>query len=117
MNMLRPEDRLKAIEAFKEDKLMISWGHDGVPPMNWAEKQGWPKPVRKGKIAFIKKMLENDENFSKALISSGIDVYISDYSNPKNINPDPTFWEELLGCLGLLVIIFIVWALFSYGCS
>ena len=76
--MARPEDRQAAIRAFKQGKLGITWHPSSGtwPARDFAKAQGWPAPLWGFKKAFIKKMLESDENFDLVLIRSGIDVYI-----------------------------------------
>jgi len=75
--MAMPEDRLAAIRARREGKLGVNWGmYETSSARAFAEEQGWDMPSMEFKAAFIKKMLESDENFELALTKSGIDVYI-----------------------------------------
>ena len=71
--MLSPGDRLRAVQAHSEGSLTVSWWST---TRNGARKLGWPTPFFGWKRAFIKRMLASDENFERALIESGIDVYI-----------------------------------------
>ena len=68
-----PCGRKAAIAAHNNGTLKISWWHS---TRDWAKNQGWPTPLFGFKKIFIRKMLENEENFHKAVISSGIDVYV-----------------------------------------
>jgi hypothetical protein len=79
LKLARPEDRLKAIEAYKEGLLTIEWGDKEKSPRQWAKEKGWPTPLFGFKKAFIRKMLENDENFTDALILYRVNVWIPDY--------------------------------------
>ncbi len=78
--MASPQHWQKAIEANKNGKIGVNWGMHGVLPKGWAKKQGWPNPFwsYKFKRVFISKMLESQENFKKALVESGIDLYLSE---------------------------------------
>ena len=74
--MARPEDFDAFVRAAKAGKVGLNWGNNSI--RGWAESQGWPTPLFGIKKALIKKMTESPENFSEAMISGGIDVYIPD---------------------------------------
>jgi hypothetical protein len=77
--LARPEDRLLAVEAFKEGLINVNLNLHGHSTRNWAREKHWPSPWFSFKKAFIRKMLENDENFTDALESGGIEVWIPGY--------------------------------------
>ena len=72
--LLHQDKWLLARQAYELGTLVIDWGREDA--RGWAEKQGWPTPSLGFKQAFIKKMLENAENFDKAIFECGVDVFI-----------------------------------------
>ncbi|MEO5562817.1 MAG: hypothetical protein ABIR18_05260 [Chitinophagaceae bacterium] len=75
----RPEDRLITIEAHKEGLVNVNLDMNGISTRNWAKEKGWPTPLFGFKKIFIRKILEDDENFTDALESAGIEVWIPGY--------------------------------------
>lgn len=74
--LARPEDRLVTLEAFKEGLLSVHINIDGMSTRKWAHKKGWPVPWIGFKKIFIRTMLESDENFTEALESGSVEVWI-----------------------------------------
>jgi hypothetical protein len=71
------EERLEAIRAHERGKLFIHFSPKGGA-YEFAKKHGWPTPFFGSfKKAFMKKMLESDENFKLAMIELDVDVYVS----------------------------------------
>jgi len=100
MKVLLEGERLAALRAYQQGRLIISWGSldDTEYLRGVAKKYGWPTPTPglKGllidmcrhqtwrwpssrfKEAFLAKMFESDENFDRAVRRSGIDIYLPD---------------------------------------
>ena len=77
--LARPEDWLLTVEAFKEGLINVNLNLQGHSTRKWAREKHWPSPWFGFKKAFIRKMLENDENFTAALESGGVEVWIPGY--------------------------------------
>ncbi|MGE0886529.1 MAG: hypothetical protein AB7P14_23575 [Blastocatellales bacterium] len=75
MRAVLPEDHNSALDLYRQDKMKIKW-----PDLNilkgWADRRGWPTPWIGFESAFIAKMLENRENFERAIRESGIEIQI-----------------------------------------
>lgn len=75
MRRATPTDIVAVQQAQKQGYLQIKW----VPIKEfraWATSQGWRMPRFGFESAFIKKMLNSDEDFRLALGASGIDLEI-----------------------------------------
>lgn len=80
MRMVRKEQRLEAIRAYREGKLGISWGLRGESAWSYrsfAKRHGWRTPIFGLENALITQILASDENF-EAVHHTGIDIYFED---------------------------------------
>ncbi|HET6446566.1 MAG TPA: hypothetical protein VFI27_18505 [candidate division Zixibacteria bacterium] len=70
-----PEMRKSVQTAQDQGNMVIEWPEKKALRF-WSKQQGWPAPRFSFEGSFIKKMLESDENFAKALDETGIVVVV-----------------------------------------
>ena len=75
MEMATPQDRVRALRAYDNGTIQITWPTTKTL-RDWARQQGWPTPWFGFQDTFLKKTLESDDNFARALNESGIQVVI-----------------------------------------
>jgi hypothetical protein len=70
-----PPDRARTQRASDNGTIQITWPANKVI-REWAKQHGWPTPWFGFKDAFIRKMLDSDDNFALAVNQSDIQVVI-----------------------------------------